>query len=705
MKNLFLIIMAVCALPILATANVKNIVTTQRGQVLQVPDTKLSDVIVCGSVIEMNKNGEITPTPISYKNNKQQQPANRQANLIPVTLKAEGQLLEVSWSYYLMNRDNYTSGSFNRESITIMVPESGSDVLISASIENALYLLVYHIDPTVSTEVKCNLADATNYIGFRPKDINGELLTWPVGENTSNGGVSYTREGNIVNGGVMSIIYNKAQLISTYLLYSYPYIPSSFANPDIYFGDIYTNLTENDSDYIFTNSTILEKNDGNIYTTGICTTPLSGNNTLSNDYTNYACYNPVIEPSPAYETYTRESNNMISVGNYYNGGFLVGFGEVDTDFAKVWSSGNNTKDHNYHWGINYELYETDIYHTSTPFYIRENNENIIGYNPMEPLFGKCIDSKSFLNYTPSQLRQNYGSGPAYIGIYNLMLYMPEYNMAASEYTYSSGGLLGDKRHADVLSSTVSATYNGETIVEECKVSELNKKMESWYTKQNPAGILDFTYKNRNYTLDNIGGETTTILHIDMTQEDLTAPTLSGILVRDADGSVGYAFEKPDGAKLYLSTIDLNYNEITGNFDNYTAPESVKVEYSFHGNNQWTELSTTQIGYELDECFGFIYETDLSAISISETNSLYDLRITLSDASGNTMTETINPCLKFSSTGDVDAINASLQKEVREIIYFDLTGRQVINPTDGIYIQSIKYIDNSTENRKIVIKDK
>ena len=89
MKNLFLIIMAVCALPILATANVKNIVTTQRGQVLQVPDTKLSDVIVCGSVIEMNKNGEITPTPISYKNNKQQQPANRQANLIPVTLKAE----------------------------------------------------------------------------------------------------------------------------------------------------------------------------------------------------------------------------------------------------------------------------------------------------------------------------------------------------------------------------------------------------------------------------------------------------------------------------------------------------------------------------------------------------------------------------------------------------------------------------------------
>ena len=171
-------------------------------------------------------------------------------------------------------------------------------------------------------------------------------------------------------------------------------------------------------------------------------------------------------------------------------------------------------------------------------------------------------------------------------------------------------------------------------------------MESWYTKQNPAGILDFTYKNRNYTLDNIGGETTTILHIDMTQEDLTAPTLSGILVRDADGSVGYAFEKPDGAKLYLSTIDLNYNEITGNFDNYTAPESVKVEYSFHGNNQWTELSTTQIGYELDECFGFIYETDLSAISISETNSLYDLRITLSDASGNTMTETINPLPKI-----------------------------------------------------------
>lgn len=57
----------------------------------------------------------------------------------------------------------------------------------------------------------------------------------------------------------MSIIYNKAQLISTYLLYSYPYIPSYFANPDIYFGDIYTNLTENDSDYIFTNSTILEK--------------------------------------------------------------------------------------------------------------------------------------------------------------------------------------------------------------------------------------------------------------------------------------------------------------------------------------------------------------------------------------------------------------------------------------------------------------
>lgn len=190
--------MAVCALPILATANVNNIVTTQRGQVLQVPDSKLSNVIVSGCIAEMNKNGETTPAPVPYKNNMQQQTANGQASLVPVTLKAEGQLLEVVCSYYLMDRNNYTYGSFDSESITIMVPESGSDVLISASIENALYLLVYHIDPTVSTEVKCNLADATNYIGFRPKDINGELLTWPVGENTSNGGVSYTREGNIV---------------------------------------------------------------------------------------------------------------------------------------------------------------------------------------------------------------------------------------------------------------------------------------------------------------------------------------------------------------------------------------------------------------------------------------------------------------------------------------------------------------------------
>lgn len=705
MKNLFLIIMAACTLPILATANVNNIVTTQRGQVLQVPDSKLSNVIVSGCIAEMNKNGETTPAPVPYKNNMQQQTANGQASLIPVTLKAEGQLLEVVCSYYLMDRNNYTYGSFNSESITIMVPESGSDVLISAPVENALYMLVYHIDPTVSTEVRCNLADATNYIGFRPKDTNGELLTWPVCENTSDGGVSYIREGNIVNGGAMTIIHNKTQRISTYLLYSYPYIPSTFANTDIYFGDIYTNLTESDSDYVFTNSTILEKNDGNIYTTGICTTPLSGNNTISNDYTNYACYNPVIEPSPAYDSYDRENNNMISVGNYYNGGFLVGFGEIDTDFAKVWSSGNNAKDTDYHWGINYELYETDSHHTSTPYYIRENDENIIGYNPMEPLFGKCINSESFLNYTPSQLRQNYGSGPAYTGIYNLMLYMPEYNMAASEYTYSSGGLLGDKRHADVLSAKVSATYNGETIVEECKATELNKKMESWYGQQNPAGILDFTYKNSNYTLDNIGGETTTILHIDMTREDLTAPTLSGIQVRDANGNVGYSFESPENARLYLSTIDLNYNESTGNFDNFTAPESAKVEYSLHGNNQWTELPTTQIGYELDECCGFIFETDLSTISISENNTLYDLRITLGDASGNTMTETITPCLKFSSTGAVDATKASLQKEVREIIYFDLTGRRVVNPTDGIYIQSIKYVDNDVENRKVVIKNR
>ena len=230
-------------------------------------------------------------------------------------------------------------------------------------------------------------------------------------------------------------------------------------------------------------------------------------------------------------------------------------------------------------------------------------------------------------------------------------------------------------------------------------------MESCYGQQNPAGILDFTYKNSNYTLDNIGGETTTILHIDMTREDLTAPTLSGIQVRDANGNVGYSFESPENARLYLSTIDLNYNENTGNFDNFTAPESAKVEYSLHGNNQWTELPTTQIGYELDECCGFIFETDLSTISISENNTLYDLRITLGDASGNTMTETITPCLKFSSTGAVDATKASLQKEVREIIYFDLTGRRVVNPTDGIYIQSIKYVDNDVENRKVVIKNR
>jgi len=54
-----------------------------------------------------------------------------------------------------------------------------------------------------------------------------------------------------------------------------------------------------------------------------------------------------------------------------------------------------------------------------------------------------------------------------------------------------------------------------------------------------------------------------------------------------------------------------------------------------------------------------------------------------------------------SDGVVETLNS--EKTVDSIIYYDLQGRQVANPAQGIYIQSVRFTDGTSVNVKVLKK--
>lgn len=158
----------------------------------------------------------------------------------------------------------------------------------------------------------------------------------------------------------------------------------------------------------------------------------------------------------------------------------------------------------------------------------------------------------------------------------------------------------------------------------------------------------------------------------------------GTIVRDH-------FQTPENAMLHLYAADFRYT-LNDTFDKDMMEayplESIKVEYAPTGSSEFTEIEVSE---NTDMFFmpgyGYCYDGSLAGIDRSSANGWMDLRITLTDDSGNVQTQTLSPAFRVDSLAGIEDVSLDNTVNGSDTQLYDLQGRKAgANPVPGIYVR-------------------
>lgn len=255
------------------------------------------------------------------------------------------------------------------------------------------------------------------------------------------------------------------------------------------------------------------------------------------------------------------------------------------------------------------------------------------------------------------------------------------------------GRLGELRSTDAAFSCIEMRYNDSIVFRSDTASKATNFYYDWACAHNPDGVLKVTLTNRNVLVDNIPGKNVTSLTFDERKADWTSPTLQMLTFNTADGTVADRFQSSSDGILQFAAGDFNDSSFVVDgitFDYYDCkPITVKVEYSPYEENFWSQLNVDEDPtlFTLPS-FGYFYRGSLATVDKGSSNGWFDLRITLTDESGNTQEQVISPAFYIDSANGIKTLQTDNDVNKLDVIY-NLQGRVVCHPTHGIYIKNGK----------------
>lgn len=245
-------------------------------------------------------------------------------------------------------------------------------------------------------------------------------------------------------------------------------------------------------------------------------------------------------------------------------------------------------------------------------------------------------------------------------------YNPWSQMRDSYLAPSYIGRRGEIRETDNLWLKANLYHNSEVVSSEW--SSLNEDLFMHCMEHGVEGKWEATFVNTNILVDNLEGKNTVKTSYDGSQEDYTSPTLQMLDFRNLENMVIDRFETPEQGILQFACGDFNFHwPIEGNRYFDCKPVSVKTEYSVYQEEDWTELTsiTEKEEYFCRPAFGYFYSGSLAEVDAPSETGWYDLRITLTDETGNTQEQTISPAFKIGN-GTPTTIRTIEQTDVNNI---------------------------------------
>lgn len=291
--------------------------------------------------------------------------------------------------------------------------------------------------------------------------------------------------------------------------------------------------------------------------------------------------------------------------------------------------------------------------------------------------------------TVEQTTGVYGNSVPMTSFCPMMTYKNTPQGFAPNFSFSFVGMNGEVRRIDGEVAQLDVKYGGETVCHSLKESA--GWCWSWYADGAHRGVYDINLTNDNVMLGNIRGVNTTDIHFDLANDDNPLPPLlQWMQYRNSEGAVTPMLDKAVGSKLLFSAgiFDFNVDEAWQMwFTCREEPVNVKVEYALHGSETFKELP---VEIDADKFFtpGFGHQYEVALDGIGEQSYLgwFDLRVSLSDNSGNTMTQLFEPAFNIAELAGLETVGSDAET-------VGLDGRNIIAPAGSlVYDMSGRLVD-------------
>ena len=261
------------------------------------------------------------------------------------------------------------------------------------------------------------------------------------------------------------------------------------------------------------------------------------------------------------------------------------------------------------------------------------------------------------------------------------------------------GRYGEKRDVDLDAVQAEIKYNDEVICND--YGTIYEDMYDFALQGNPDGVITAHFVNSNMMVDGLQGSNVTDIYMNQRHDDWTAPTLQMLLFKDREGNIIDRFETAEEGTLEFAGGDFNFNLDMERYIPWfdCKEQTVEVSYSPYCADQWLPLEVNEIPSEFFmPAFGYFYRGSLQNVTSVSQTGWYDLRIKLTDASGNWQEQVISPAFRIGS-GSPTGIETVNSNDATEIARYTVDGRAISAPQAGVNI--VKMSDGTV--KKVLVK--
>lgn len=630
------------------------------------------------------------------------------------------------------NLDYWTEEFGSHQVVCSEVPIGTYDILTSqfATQGGLYYVIQEEVNIASDTTIVLNLDEATNWVKADMLKSDGTLCTVPLIDMTTNETIE---EGN-TNGMAFDFVVVSTEANDASAVYfcnrGFDYVGRTPANC-FYINNVSDRIKvivacaalDSTTDYM-----MVQSKDG-----------IDGDFTFVNDPADYVLYQEQFQPTPAYNPEEGGGTTAFEMDITYNGImrgsvigssnriapngltsfyldaperednsvkmlFYPGFGDLRQMSIQEWSyedeegvvhTQTDTIYNSLHIygqaalvsknGVEYVNSGHDIAGNYS-FHVPEDpNADIIEY-PGNPYF----------SFTDQQKALAYGTGCPINAVMAQNSYQDWVGGKYSSLGFVYLGRYGEFRGSDLAGATLKITYNQDSVI----CTDVAAMMMDMYNfaMEHKEGQIDVDVVNTNVEVDELPGKNLTHVFYDWTQEDWTAPTLQMLWLRDTEGNITDRFATSNEGVLEFAGGDFNFHQ-TDRYWFDCQPQTVEVSYSPYDADHWEPFAVEEVPENFFmPGFGYFYRGELSQVEGNGEKGWFDLKIKLTDLSGNWQEQVISPAFRIDDHTLSAISDAKFQTERTEVARYTLDGRRISTPQPGINI--VRYSDGTA--RKVLV---